>query len=1015
MALLFGAVIFAIVLFLLCYQRDVKFFDKYIAVIFGATLVLRIALAFWTPGHGTDMMCFGSWAARIFEVGPAAFYSPDHFTDYPPGYIYLLWPIGAIASLLNLEFLSGAHVLLLKMPSLICDMVCGWLLWKEGQKYVTKSKALLLTCTYLFNPVILLNSVIWGQVDSVFTLLLFLVCLALMKKKLFRAYLFFGIGILIKPQMLVFTPVLIAGILDEVIYKDFTVKKFLKNLAQGISVLAGMVVACIPFGLSTIIAQYSDTLGSYPYASVNAYNFYSMLGLNWADQNTELCGIPLKAWGMLVILSIVFFCLFLSKKWGERTEKYPLLCAFSIITMFTFSVRMHERYIYPAMLCLLFAYIVSNKPAYYRSYGMFSVLSFLNAAHVLYFYDPYAYNAKSVMMFAVSIGMVWATVYFYYTLKGAKTSLAGAEKEQKKYEFQPLSAFGKDSSMKKADYIVLLSIMVLYSGFALYDLGDNKAPETFYSMETDDVLTFTFRQGNVPNRLSYYIAPWQDRHFAFTVDNGRVEYDCGETLLGSVFTWQEVDLPMSTIEGISAGADGKVDSDVMITLRFRLKDIDAKLIEFVFMDEADNVIMPENAAEYAALFDEQELHPERSSFRNSMIFDEIYHGRTAYEFVNELDTYETTHPPLGKVFISLGIALFGMNPFGWRIVGTIFGVLMLPILYLFAKRMTGHTPISAVACLAFAFDFMHFTQSRIATIDVYITFFVILMYYLMYCYLTTNVEQESKKGYFFLGACGVAMGMGVASKWTGVYAGIGLALVFFVGLYVWYRKKQINLSHIYKTIGFCMIFFVVVPVCIYVLSYLPFRAYNNPDSGLLQRMWDNQLYIFGYHSDLNATHYFATPWYEWPLMKSPIWYYSGELENGLREGISAFGNPLVWWVGIPAAVYMVYRLIAKKDTTAGFLLLAYMAQYLPWVFVSRITFIYHYFPSVPFVVLMIAYSLLQMKNNMSKKQFMTLLIGYGCAVFMLFMLFYPVISGQPVDSAFVEKYLKWFDSWVLIS
>ena len=112
---------------------------------------------------------------------------------------------------------------------------------------------------------------------------------------------------------------------------------------------------------------------------------------------------------------------------------------------------------------------------------------------------------------------------------------------------------------------------------------------------------------------------------------------------------------------------------------------------------------------------------------------------------------------------------------------------------------------------------------------------------------------------------------------------------------------------------------------------------------------------------------------------------------------------------------MVYRLIAKKDTTAGFLMVAYMAQYLPWMFVSRITFIYHYFPSVPFVVLMIAYSLLQMKNNMSKKQFMTLLISYGCAVFILFILFYPVISGQPVDSAYVEKYLKWFDSWVLIS
>jgi dolichyl-phosphate-mannose--protein O-mannosyl transferase len=65
-----------------------------------------------------------------------------------------------------------------------------------------------------------------------------------------------------------------------------------------------------------------------------------------------------------------------------------------------------------------------------------------------------------------------------------------------------------------------------------------------------------------------------------------------------------------------------------------------------------------------------------------------------------------------------------MNPFGWRIVGTIFGIFMLPLLYVFAKRLFRNTKSSAFACFLFAADGMHFAQTRIATVDVYGVFFI---------------------------------------------------------------------------------------------------------------------------------------------------------------------------------------------------------------------------------------------------------------------------------------------------
>lgn len=93
--------------------------------------------------------------------------------------------------------------------------------------------------------------------------------------------------------------------------------------------------------------------------------------------------------------------------------------------------------------------------------------------------------------------------------------------------------------------------------------------------------------------------------------------------------------------------------------------------------------------------------------------------------------------------------------------------------------MTRNTPAAALACFLFAFDFMHFTQTRIATIDVYITFFVIAMYYFMYYYCSMSFyDTPLYKTFVPLGLCGICMGLGIASKWTGIYAGCGLALLF---------------------------------------------------------------------------------------------------------------------------------------------------------------------------------------------------------------------------------------------
>lgn len=1011
-----------------------SFYPYLFFFVFAAAFLLRIAAAAVSDGFGSDTACFAAWANRIYELGPGGFYSPDVFTDYPPGYMYLLYPIGALFAKSGMAYLSGAHLILLRMPSILCDLICGGLIALEAKKHLRPAQVCFLCTVYLFNPAVILNSSVWGQVDSTFTLALLVMCLSLIHGKMLPAYLAFGAGLLVKPQALLLGPVILSGFLDQVVLKAFSVKKLLRNLGQILGTLSGMILLCLPFGLSNVWNQYFSTLGSYPYASVNAYNLWALLGKSWVSQEEPLLGLPLRLWGGLMLVAAVGMTFFFSRRRKQDKTKYPFLSAFLLISIFVFSVRMHERYLFPAMLFLLLTFVYQPVKEIFYCYAGFSLLHFCNTAHVLFCYDPQNYNRTAPAILAVSAGFLLMTLYLYYVCYRLYLSpAAGSRKNHVLFaDGRPAAgprtgsmpmASAKPLSLKRADWIGMLLITVLYGCFALYELGDMQAPATAYDMTQEQTLTLDF-DGRVPATLYYYIAPWHDRTFLLEErhpDESTWNFN-GQITLENVFTWQELSLAL--------------DSSL---LKLTLLDNQASLIELTFLDADGNVLTPSNAADYPTLFDEAALLPDRSSFRNSMYFDEIYHGRTAYEFLHGLSAYENTHPPLGKILIALGIAVFGMNPFGWRIVGTLFGIAMVPIAFLFAKKLTRSTPAAALACTLFSFDFMHFTQTRIATIDVYITFFVMLMYFFLYCYSTLSFyDTPLRKTFLPLGACGVSMGLGVACKWTGVYAGLGLAVIFFAIMYKRYREYSyakesplassngIAHSHIIesfrpytlKTLGFCMIFFAAIPACIYLLSYLPFLDYSS--DGLFLRMLHNQESMLDYHSGLEATHPYSSAWYEWPVIKRPIWYFSsivtGSAGNGgLREGISAFGNPLVWWPGISAALYMVLLWAKKKDRTAAFLTVGYLAQYLPWFFVTRITFIYHYFPSVIFVVLMIVYSILQWKQAMKKRSFILLCSLYGAAAVLLFLLFYPVLSGQPVDADFVAKWLRWFDSWVLVA
>ncbi|NLN04767.1 MAG: phospholipid carrier-dependent glycosyltransferase, partial [Clostridiaceae bacterium] len=129
----------------------------------------------------------------------------------------------------------------------------------------------------------------------------------------------------------------------------------------------------------------------------------------------------------------------------------------------------------------------------------------------------------------------------------------------------------------------------------------------------------------------------------------------------------------------------------------------------------------------------------------------------------------------------------------------------------------------------------------------------------------------------------------------------------------------------------------------------------------------------------------------------------------LRSTIVSFGNPAIWWVGIIAVGYTAVMARKKRDKYMSPVIVGEGRQYFPWILVTRVAFIYHYFTAVPFMILMIVYAIKNLlEDGIIKKSTVWLYLG---VVLVLFVMYYPVLTGLEVKRTYVEM-LKIFSTWV---
>ncbi len=997
-------------------------------------LVARLFLAGITSGYPSDMACWSAWGQRLSQLGTVHFYSADYFCDYPPGYLYLLGGIARLVETLQLP--DFIHSLFYKLPAVMSDILLFFMLYYYGNKFGNQKASRMIGILFLLTPIFWFDSSVWGQVETVLLVCLTLTLFLLSEQKYILAAITFTLSVLIKPQGLILAPVFIASVLTSK-----QIKTILCCLLSGIVVFLLSILPFSPawqeysgfpaffhaFNPMWMIQKYMSTLAAYPYFSVNAFNFYGLLGLNWISLESINPTLVSVLNGVILLLGGVG-SLFLFYKIKHPASRLFLSSYFLFGFLFTFAFKMHERYLVLPLFFLLLEFMVSKNKKIFTAFCGLGIAGFLNLFYVLQlalttnsapdYRLVLPISLLEVLFFLWSVWVIYREYVVGFDAYSPKIQLIPLKKwlQEKVFVFQS-DAFAPTKKMTRMDVKLLSGIVLVYSIFAFVNLGDFKAPQTYYQPKPEqESFVITLEKPVMLSEINYYcgisdVEANPGIQFSYSEDGEAWSpFSRLSCIFDSVFHWES-----EFIEPVSVKY-----------LQGTVQSTDYTLYEIGFRDWEGNLATIEridgNNITLSYMADEQELVTNQPSYLNSTYFDEIYHPRTAYEHLHGLPYYETTHPPLGKLMMAAGIAIFGMTPFGWRFAGTLMGVLMLPVFYMLLKRLFRSTRYSVIGTLLFAFDFMHFSLTRLGTIDSYPVFFVLGMYYFMYRYGELAMDREHrhvtrKKELLFLFLSGLFMGLGCASKWTAVYAAAGLAVEFFVILFLVFRKfpkgeKRRFLPYFLKTCGWCLLFFVLIPATVYTLSYVPISMVDGYGN-VFEAMWNNQKYMLSYHGNLNGTHPYSSPWYTWPVVYKPMWAYQAP-EASVNPGqigcISIFQNPILSWTGIVAFFYSLYLGWKKRDYRILFLFFGLLAQYIPWIFVKRYALQYHFFATMPFLILFVIYAMKYLEEKFQSGKWIS--SAYAILCIILFFAFYPVLSGVPVSRFYVETFLTWFDSWV---
>lgn len=392
----------------------------------------------------------------------------------------------------------------------------------------------------------------------------------------------------------------------------------------------------------------------------------------------------------------------------------------------------------------------------------------------------------------------------------------------------------------------------------------------------------------------------------------------------------------------------------------------------------------------------------RLGFPPEETFDEVYHAKTARQYLRGETPVEWVHPPTAKLLIAAGVWLFGYDSWGWRLAPALAGIALAPVFFLLARRVLATERAALLASLLLLADGVYLVQSRIAMTNIFAVFFQLgSALFVVRAVLTEPLAVRD------MSLAGMFLGLALSTRWTSLWAW------GFLGLVVLAVRRQRVLR--LRELGLSVLAFGVIPFALYVLSYVPWMRQGHP----LSDLWPHTKAIWHYHATLRATHPYFSSWYTWPWLYRPTWYYYRQ-EGEMVRGIVALGNPALWWASVPATLWALVTGLRARDPRRIFSGVGFCCLYLPWGISPRTLNYSHYlFEAIPYACLSLGAVLDREWDAPAHRA--GLARGYLATVVALFLFFYPVLVALPIPATLFFHELEilkgvrpwtWFPTWV---
>lgn len=380
------------------------------------------------------------------------------------------------------------------------------------------------------------------------------------------------------------------------------------------------------------------------------------------------------------------------------------------------------------------------------------------------------------------------------------------------------------------------------------------------------------------------------------------------------------------------------------------------------------------------------------------VFDEVYHAKTALEYLEGQPPTEWVHPPTAKLLIAVGVFLFGYNAWAWRLLPALAGVALAPVFYFLALRVLGSERGALLAATLLLCDGVYLVQSRTAMTNIFAVLFQVAAALFL---VRAALRERLPLGETLL--AGVALGLALSTRWTSLWAAgfLGMVLLVLRG------RRLLRL----RELALAVCAFGALPVALYVLSYVPWMLQGHSP----REVAELQVSIWRYHAGLRAEHPYFSSWYTWPWLHRPTWYYYDQ-QGGTVRGIVAMGNPALWWASVPASLWVLLSGLGRRDPRRLFASLGFLCLYLPWGVSPRTLNYSHYlFEALPYACLGLA-SLMDEAWDGPRGWIPRAYLGLGVALFLFFV---PVLMALPIPTGaffrrlpFGIKPWTWMPTWV---